>query len=119
MDIINKTAEYKEIIENKEVLVKLAILSIPEDMEIDNLDMEEYREFVFLISVSVEPDLIKVIAMPRSLVYVLENGGEHRIGSIVNNKFIPIEKTNFLQGLMVRVFEVLAINSNTGNYKSW
>ncbi|ALM50146.1 hypothetical protein AMR72_15335 [Flavobacterium psychrophilum] len=115
---ILKTVEYTDKVGAEEIRVKLSVRSIPEDLEIANLDMDEYREFTFLIRVTTDPLLDEAKELPEQLVYIIENGGEHRMGTLVNDNFEEIEETRFLQGISVHALQVLLLAGDAGHFKS-
>ncbi len=117
---ITKSVEYKISNEENEHLVKLLIVSVPDDTEIENIDKEEYKGFVFSIAVSVEPALPKeIFDGPNKLIYVLGNGEmNNQLGYLQNNKLIELEDSVFLTGIQATVISVLAIPGDTGHFKS-
>jgi len=62
--------------------------------------MDEYREFIFFISVSSDPSLPENFKIAGLLVYVIENGGEHRLGTIDNTISTKLKKPNFYSSLL-------------------
>jgi len=117
---ITKSVEYKFSNEGTEHLVKLSIVSVPNDTEIEHIDKEENKGFVFAINVSVEPVLSKeIFDRPNNLVYILGNGEmNNKLGYLQDNKLIELEDNVFLTGIQATVISVLAIPGDTGHFKA-
>jgi hypothetical protein len=116
--IVSKSVEYVDLIEGQEYNVKVFIISAPEEMELDNIDMPDNKGFIFKLLVSAQPSLTnEIFDASKDMAFIIGIGEETKMGYIEHNSFIEIDENDFLQGLGANVLEVLMIEGNTGSFK--
>lgn len=116
---INKSLEFKFVNQEMEYLTKVYIVSADEDLEINNLEKEIYEGFAFFLSISSHPKIPKdMLEKSENLVYILENGGQSRIGFLEENDFVQFDETIFTKTIKAYVLELLLLSGNEGQFRS-
>ncbi|MDL2141695.1 hypothetical protein QQY79_04120 [Flavobacterium tructae] len=114
----NKSLEFKFVNKDVEYVIKVLIVSAEEDLEIKNIEKLVYEEFTFIISVLSYPELPKdLVNNSVNLIYILENGGQTRIGYLHNSSFIECDNNIFIRTLKAHILEVLLLSGDDGHYQ--
>jgi len=116
-EFINKSFEYIDVVGDKEYKIKVLIVSVPEDIEISNVDIKEAKGFVFNIVVNTEPQIsAECFETAKQYVYVFGREGKHQFGSLENGSLVESIKNRFIQLLQVHIQEILMIAGNQGHF---
>lgn len=114
---VTKSVEYPYSIQATNYLVKVLIVSAPDDLEITNIDKEENEGFIYTLSVLTEPRIsTKILDIPKDLIFIIGDGRTNRLGYLQNGIFVDSEGNSFIQGLEVNVLEVLMIEGDSGHF---
>ncbi|MDR6487258.1 hypothetical protein J2799_001743 [Chryseobacterium vietnamense] len=113
----NKTFEFHYEIEDLTYTVKGVVSSFAceEDIDIENVDMENYRDLIFNISLICNPKVdLKIFDHTKALVYILGlNGKEGQLGYIENNIFVQEnEENDIVRQICASILEILSINGS-------
>ncbi|MGN7757894.1 hypothetical protein ACTJIV_10475 [Chryseobacterium sp. 22532] len=117
MEETNKTFEFHYKIDEKPYAVKGIISSFEceDDINIENMDLEKDKEFIFNVSLMSNPNInLKIFDNTSALVYIIGyKGKEGQLGYIENNIFIPESDQNELvRQISVSILEILLINGS-------
>jgi hypothetical protein len=113
----SKSVQYVCTIEDIEYTVKALITSLPEEIEITNVEREENTDFVFSVNVITEPKLPReIFDDSKSLIYSIGYGSDNLLGYLVNGELIASDENLFSTTLEATVLEVLLIARNSGNF---
>lgn len=114
----NKSLQYKFKLGGQEHTVQVLILSIPEDLMFENINMEENREFIFSIHVRAEPELPAESFDKGKNYFVFLRGKDDTVLAYAENgNLVELHENYFSQVLKVKVLEVLIIAGN-GQYSN-
>ena len=115
---INKLLEYNDIANEVEYNVKASIMSAPEDIEINNIDIEENKGFVFNILLTTIPLIPnEIINTTNEIIFIFGRNEMNQFGYLVNQNIEEIEENSFVSRLKVHILEVLMLGDNEGHYK--
>lgn len=113
----NKSLQYDCNIDGVDYTVKALITSLPEEVEITNIEREENTDFVFSVNVITEPKFPEeVFDDSRTIVYSIGEGGKNTFGYIVNKELVGMEENKFTTILEASVLEVLLLAGDTGRF---
>jgi len=114
---VTKSVEYPYSIQATNYLVKVLIVSAPDDLEITNIDKEENEGFIYTLSVLTEPRIsTEIFDIPKDLIFIIGDGGTNRLGYLQNGIFVDSEENSFIQVLEVNVLDVLMIEGDSGHF---
>lgn len=118
-DIISKTVQYTYNVEDASYLINVAILSVDEETQIEGIDNERDKGFIYEVSIASEPALpAAIFEMKNNLIFILGISGAHQFGFVQGGKFTALDGSRFIQTVEARLLEVLMIAGNTGNFTS-
>lgn len=116
-DMVIKSLEFKDVVQDIEYLIKVFIISAPEDLEITNIDHEANKGFIYQISIQTEPQLPDtILKISENLIFVISGEGLTKMGHLENGQFIEIEDNEFADHLQVNILEVLMLAGDTGHF---
>lgn len=115
--MVMKSLEFKELVQDIEYLIKVFIISAPEDLKIINIDHESNKGFIYQISLQTEPQLPDtILKISENLIFVIGRDGLTKIGHLQNGQFIEIDDNEFADHLQVNILEVLMLAGDTGHF---
>ncbi|WP_435523235.1 hypothetical protein [Chryseobacterium indoltheticum] len=117
METTNKTFEFHYEIDRKPITVKGIISSFEceEELNIENIDLEKDKDFVFNVSLISNPNYNhEIFDNTSAVVYIVGyNGQEGQLGYIKNNIFVPEnDQSDFVRQISVNILEILLINGS-------
>ena len=116
-DMIIKSLEFNAIIQDIEYLIKVFIISAPDDLGIINIDHETSKGFIYQVSIQTEPQLPDtMLNISENLTFVIGSDGLTMIGHLKNGHFLEIEDNEFANHLQVNILEVLILLGDTGDF---
>lgn len=114
---VTKSVEYPYSIQDTTYLVKVLIVLASDDLQITNIDREEYEGFIYTISVLAEPNVpANIFDMSKDLIFIIGKGGINHLGYLTEGIFIDVEENSFVQVLEVHILEVLIIEGDSGHF---
>ncbi|WP_454059458.1 hypothetical protein [Elizabethkingia ursingii] len=113
----NKIIEYNYVEDDRNFSVKAFVVSIPEDLKIENIDHEENEDYIFHVRVLIEPELpIEIFDVSKEMIFIVVNGGDHQFGYIDNDQFVKFQENFFIKLLSAKVLQVLMMAGDSGHY---
>ncbi|MDR6460455.1 hypothetical protein J2786_003589 [Chryseobacterium vietnamense] len=121
MKEINKTFEFHYEIGDEIITVKGIITSFTcsDDISLDNVDTDNYRDAIFDVSLLVEPAInSKIFNLDCPLVYIVGFGGrDGQLGHVKNHHFVPVDdQDELVQAVSTSILEVLMMNGQSGHF---
>ncbi|WP_073552133.1 MULTISPECIES: hypothetical protein [Elizabethkingia] len=113
----NKIIEYNYVEDDRNFYVKAFIVSIPEDLKIENIDHHENEGFIFHVRVLIKPEFpVEIFDISKEMIFIVINGGDHQFGYIDNGQFVKFQESSFIQLLHVQVLQALMMAGDSGHY---
>jgi len=112
-----KTLELKVQLADQEYSIHVSMLSIPDELEFGNVDMDESREFLFSIHVRSDKEMPAEVFDKTKRYFVFFRGKDDTVLAYEENgSLIDVLESDFTQFLLARVMEVIMIEGDSGHF---